>query len=1101
MATDYTKLFESLDKAAKTDVFKKSVDSMKEAAEIAGEIRDLQSKAADRNNQAQNRMLKGFGDSLDSQLKLMMGQVENFQKMSKKAKREGDEVALNAAKAQLASVTSSFKAIADRQKQSKKEILEYNKLLEKSSQAYMEDLEERRAKVEELGKAGYLFEEKLMGSLNKGMDLLENKVTDLSSIPKSLFGSLSKFASLKAGKLEQQASQETDDTKALGFMRAAASLAKLAKVFAVVGGGLAAVVSLFVMAEGKVKDMNKSLLDGISATDMMAVKQGDLAGSLKDVRKAFTRGSFLNTLGMTSDEVIGLAKSLDAANLGFRALGGGEQGIKAMQNQMVKLKESSVLMGISMEEAVSRAESFAYEIGLSVKDGSALRSMVSDFADIRDMAVQTGYSTNNFYEKVKDLTDSLDNMNLRSKEAGSLFIRLGKIVGPGGVSGFLSGLTNLKSEGYLEQIKRQMLTNPKKLKKIMDAEAKRSAGALLDTFGVSDQGMSILNKAKIDTSSNEGMIASLQKMSQTQVEDILGELAEREETAGLGRELSKTIDLARASAKDASRTDISEGLDAMGSGAGLAAQYARLETHLNGRTLATMSDLEKEAMMKFTDLTKEQMQGFEDMQEVYKGQLRTAKKLAKKKDLSKEDEERLANMGLKAKDGKLMTKSGALVDDISTFILAQSETINKSEKAALTQEQLLSQSVDATLSTADRINSYLGEILMDISSALMSVVNYLFGQSDNENEETKRRKRELTTELEGKKEGIKNMQREQLKSITKTKQLIAAEKDSTKREKLEEKLKSQTEKYVQTSSASRTITKQIRALATGDYSTGMFSNMLSDDMSIERMRDLSANKAMTEQKVYSSDKSEKVKTLEKQLSTDAENILKNPVLQGMARELGYSVKGDQILGKDESTIYVSGNDASMNQAINAIEDTRDYLKVLEEANEPNNSKKSAVEQEKAIMKDGSIKQEKEKDAKRAAELALEVEKRSKLKTLASTIGLKYGDQESSAEIAQRINRRGVTRETLEGYGYTGSQLLEMGVKLNDGFYSKGKIYPINSKDSVMAFKDDGPIQNMLGGNTINANISVNGARNPGAVAQEVVREIDKLKNSVQGYSK
>jgi hypothetical protein len=1099
MATDYTKLFESLDKAAKTDVFKKSVDSMKEAAEIAGEIRDLQSKASDRNNQAQNRMLKGFGDSLDSQLRLMMGQVDKFQKMSKKAKKEGDEVALNAAKAQLASVTSSFKTIADRQKQSKKEIVEYNKLLEKSSQAYMQDLEDRKAKVEELGKAGYIFEEKLMGSLNKGMDLLESKVSDLSDLPKSLFGSLSNFASLQAGKLEQKASQETDDTKALGFMKAAASLAKLAKVFAVVGGGLAAVVSLFVMAEGKVKDMNKSLLEGISATDMMAVKQGDLAGSLKDVRKAFTRGSFLNTLGMTSDEVVSLAKSLDAANLGFRALGGGEQGIKAMQNQMVKLKESSVLMGISMEEAVSRAESFAYEIGVSIKDGSALKSMVSDFADIRDMAVQTGYSTNNFYEKVKDLTSSLDNMNLRSKEAGSLFIRLGKVVGPDGVSGFLSNIANLKSEGYLEQIKRQMLTNPKKLKKILDAEAKRSADALLGTFGESEKGMSILNKAKIDTTSNEGLIKSIQNMSQTQIEDILGELAEREETAGLGRELSNTIDLALGADKNASRTDISEGLDAMGAGAGLAAQYARLETHLGGRSLAAMSDIEKEAMMKFTDLNKDQMQQFEDLQEVYKGQLRTAKRLAKKKDISKEDEERLANMGLKTKDGKLMTKSGALVDDISTFILAQSETINKSGEAALTQEQLLREQVSATVSVADKINNYLGQILMDISSALMSLVSWSFSKGSDESEETKALKKDLITELKSQKEGIIEKTREKHKSLSKTEAELARTKDPKKKQFLKDKLAQEQKDFEDLNRASRVVSEQIKVLNTYSFD---------GKQTTASLRNNSAMEAMKATKVYSSEKSESQKKFDADIARERKKAGATMVAgevhvastEELAARAGYTKKGDMYLKGGQTVAYESETKEG-NQTLNAMEDSNKYLEILAEAGEPNNSKKSAVEEEKAIMKDGSIKQEKEKEAKRAAELALEVEKRSKLKTLASTIGLKYGDNESSTELAKRINQRNIARADLEGYGYTGSQLLEMGVKLNDGFYSKGKIYPINSKDSVMAFKDNGPIQNMLGGNTINANISVNGARNPGAVAQEVVREIDKLKNSVQGYSK
>ena len=222
---------------------------------------------------------------------------------------------------------------------------------------------------------------------------------------------------------------------------------------------------------------------------------------------------------------------------------------------MKDIKTESLRLGISMDDAVSRAESFAYEIGVSVKDGAFLKSMVSDFGDIRDMAVQTGYSTANFYTKVKGLTDQLDNMNLRTKEAGSLFIRLGRIVGPDGVSGLLSGTASLKDEDYLDQIKRQMLTDKGKTKDILEAEAQRSASNIRSTFGASEKGMGILAKAGLDTGDNKALVASMQKMSTENRQALLGELALSEDTAGLGRELAKSFDVVRGSSKGASRTD------------------------------------------------------------------------------------------------------------------------------------------------------------------------------------------------------------------------------------------------------------------------------------------------------------------------------------------------------------------------------------------------------------------------------------------------------------------------------------------------------------------------------------------------------------------
>ena len=200
-------------------------------------------------------------------------------------------------------------------------------------------------------------------------------------------------------------------------MQMAKSLGGIAKTLAVVGGSITILVSLFSMAEGAVKDMNKEILNSVSYTDLMAVSGEDVQDKFKTLRSLFTNGNFLDELGMTSDELVSLGGKLNEVNLGMRALGGGK-GLSLTKDIMKQLKIETLELGISMDEAVSRAESFAYEIGVSVKDGAFLRNMVSDFGDIRDMAVQTGYSTANFYEKVKGLTNELDNMNLRTKEAG-----------------------------------------------------------------------------------------------------------------------------------------------------------------------------------------------------------------------------------------------------------------------------------------------------------------------------------------------------------------------------------------------------------------------------------------------------------------------------------------------------------------------------------------------------------------------------------------------------------------------------------------------------------------------------------------------------------
>lgn len=1097
MATNYDRLFKNLETAAKIDVFKESLKSMKASAEVAKEIRDLQQKASEKNNIAQQKMLKTEADKLDKSLREQVKAIERYNQDYVNAMQKGNEQGAELAKNQAKSLGSVLQDISGRAKESKNEIIAYNKLLEKSNEAYSESLKDRAEKIEELGKLGYALETQLLGTLNKGMEKLKDGFSDISDIPKEMFGGLATLARKKAGALEAKASQETDPDKASGMMKMASMLAKLGSTFAMVGASLAAVVTLFVMAEGKVKEMNATILKGSSATDLLTYSNLNLHDTLEQTRKFFSDSSFINSIGESSDNLLQLAENLDSANLGFKAFGKGNAGLKGMQEAMFALKYETLAMGIEMQTAVDRAEEFAYQVGVSVKDGAFLKAMAGDFADIRDMAVQTGYSTSNFYEKVKSLTDSLDNMNLRSKEAGALFIRLGKIIGPGGVEGLLSGAATFKSEDYLEQIKRQMLTNSSKLRKVLKAEAQRSAQTFLENFSQSKPGMAILKEAGLDTTSSKSLIQSLQKMDTTKRQEILGRLAEDQETAGLGRELSNVINVARGSKDKSSSTDIARAMDAMGSGAGLAAQYARLETHLGGKSISDLSLVQKKAMMAFTDLSKEQIEQFGKMQDVYKGQFAMASDLAGKKDLTKEEEDRLQNLGLKSVDGKLYTKdSDVLVDDISTFILSQSEEIKKSEQLQLTQEQLLSQNVEATVSTADKINAFLGDILMDISSGIMSIVNYFFGKS--ESSEIKSKKQQLVTQLKTRKSDLRDLSRSQMKDISTTKQLLAAEKDKDKKSQLEAKLKEQEESYKNTVEASKTISDQILAVSERTFENPWFG----EGPSVEQMNVATAFDAQIKQKSYSTEKTQAIKDLEEKLGFDAEAIMRSSELKGRAQEMGYGFKDGEILGQDGGTIFRTGASDTENQMINAVQDTSVYLETLSKAAEPSQAKKDRLDQERAIAKDSAIKSEKEKQAKKEAEIALEVEKRDKLRNLSEMLGISnYSPEATSKDLSKMINDRRFSRSSLTDMGFTEQGLVEMGVKLNDGFYSKGKIYPVNSRDSVVALKDGGPIQKMMGGNTINANINVNGSGDPKMVAQLVVQEVRKLQERVQGYTK
>lgn len=1104
------KMFNQLAKSSRIDVFKNSLNSLEKARDLSKKIREDEAEATKKNSVAQEKMLKNFASGLEQQLNISTKALLKAQEKVQRAVRRGNEEEMKAAMSHAANLSKTVDDVMARARQGAKEIEAHNKAMEKSNEVFTEHLRDREEKVKELGKAGYIAQEKILGTVVSSVEALKDGISSLESTSESIFGKLSGFFHKKAGKLDLKASKEKDVDKAKGMMELAGTFGKVAKSIAVIGGSITLLVSLFSMAEGAVKDMNKSILEGASYTDLMAVSGEDVQDSFKKLRKAFTDGSFLDEIAATSDEFVAFYRSLNEANLGIRTLGSGDKGISLMRDTMKQLKAETLAMGISMEDAVSRANEFAYEVGVSVKDGAFLRSMVADFADIRDMAIQTGYSTANFYTKVKGLTDELDNMNLRTKEAGALFVRLSRIVGPEGVSGLLSG-SGIKNEDYLDQIQRQMLTSKDKVSTIMKAEAERSAQAFLGTFNTSKKGMGMLGAAGIR---EESIIADMQKMTTEQRQKLLGDLAMSDDTAGMGRELATLFDMARASKKGASRTDISRGFDAMGAGGALATQYARLETHLGGRDVSGVLDIEKKALMEFTGLSKEQLEQFGRMQDVYKGQFKEAQSLASKGSLTEDEDKRLKAMGLEKREDKIVMKdTGIEVKDIATFILAQGESLEKSKEVQLSQEELLHQNVIATVSLADRINKYLGEILMDISGGIMDIVNAIFGKK--EDDKVKEMKKELVDQLTVKiskqqEENSKRMQKkgelERRLAVSKgsdkdkvQKELDLVNKEMEKEEKKKKILKEQRKTLLNTTYGDdvRTYGKEyLNSLSGGAAYTSLGkSGVLESPEEVQKKRRKRQLEGLNKE-LGSSYKNFLDLNLKKEAATDpkVQKALENQGLE-------YNKQLRDIVEKEGNQTWVSRRRITGGQSQKKLA-MHEFDLLTQDSGD---RKKEAVDQAKAVAKDSTVTKAQEKQNKNLAEEMVEAQKRDKLRSLASSLGgIEFGTDTSAETLAERINKRGFSKEQLQGYGYEDVVLRELGIKvdnISDGLFTGGKMYRFDRADDILAMKPGGAVDRLGSSGVVNATINVNGAGDPDMVAKAVLREVDKLRSRTRGGSK
>ena len=176
------KMFAQLAKSARIDVFKTSLDSMQEALEVSRKIREDEKKASARNNAAQQKMLAGFASGLERQLSVSTKGLLKAQAKVQKALRTGNEAEMKIAQAEASRLSSVVSDIMKRSRESAKEIESYNKALEKSNDIFTQDLRDRREKVEELGKAGYIAQEVMLGSIKSSVDALHEGVSSLEGL-------------------------------------------------------------------------------------------------------------------------------------------------------------------------------------------------------------------------------------------------------------------------------------------------------------------------------------------------------------------------------------------------------------------------------------------------------------------------------------------------------------------------------------------------------------------------------------------------------------------------------------------------------------------------------------------------------------------------------------------------------------------------------------------------------------------------------------------------------------------------------------------------------------------------------------------------------
>lgn len=854
--TDLTSIFSTLIKeindAGQSDLLKGSVGSIKDLQSVLKEQDKLIEKTLRAGDEkSAMRILKAAKQAQQAQVEATDNLREAKEKLLK-LDQEGNAKGRDAQLKVVGKINQEINKLAREAKLMQKNATEFSKGAEHSLLQYSRVLENREERIKELGKTGAMIEEKFSNRFESSVNAFTSGVGDLNSFGDTFAGglkSLGGFLSEKAGEAEEKAGLGKGD---MGIANMLGGLSKVMSTLAVVGGSIMMLVKLFQFVEGTVLEANKALLEGGVAIDDIKLGTGDTQKNLEKVRDTFRDRDFANAMGIPLADTMALVAGFNSLNMGIKQFGGEESSMVKMKEAMKSAKGMAFGLGISMDEAQGYMAKFSHDLGVSAKDGSIIGKMAGDFANIRDMALQSSYSTGNFFKKVQELTDQLENMNYRTKEAGTLFLRFASVLGKSGLDKALQSLfSGFRSEGYLEQMKRNMLAKSKEVKKTLKVEAIKFGKSFKESFGgeTGDGGMmqKLMEDKTLGAKDEADLIKKLAHLDNKGRQDLFTRMKEvggKDATGEFTDQLYKFIRLARGTKDKATSAEVQGAQEEQGASANLKTKFSMIESRIGDKDLNDAGVVTKEMLTKF-DVTKEQIEAFAQLQTTMKGDMRKAEEIAKEakkeeRDLTKKEKTFLAKQGLEAKDGKLISLSTkTAVDNFSDYLQAQDEAKFeglKPEEAAKTQEQYLSEGVKATTSVFNVLNNTIAGILNDISGGIYNMVSFF--SSGGEDDDEKKSKKEAMKIVSERLKVLSEQRKAEDASIKAEKERLHGlsfkkkmdDKEKTKYEADQKALAEKEKDQVELKARESRSKEQLRTLQTTTYDKGFNKSYTTENM-------------------------------------------------------------------------------------------------------------------------------------------------------------------------------------------------------------------------------------------------------------------------------
>jgi hypothetical protein len=915
-----------------------------------------------------------------------------------------------------------------------------------------------------------------------------------------------------------------------GFSKFGGFISSIGKGMGAMLGPISAIISIaeiLMGAEKDQKDFNKSILESGGALQFMTKETDSLHENLNILRKGMLDADNLLSLGMSADEIKSSLASLQDMNITLEEMGGRGSDItrqfEGARNVIGEMKTISAVFGVGIDEVTAHIESLHGTLGRTLDDAEELKEIKTSFDLIRDAASQAGYSNKKFFSTVISVTNEVANMSGRITEAGALFKNLRKLLGKKGEEVLELGKEGYKGKGLQDRYTDVKKVGEKNVSKILQREAMAKSIALFKgeggLYGDTQAGkigsyLKGVDFAKLK-SGDADAIKQLTKMS---AEDRKAALEGIRRDKDLGADVANQIqDLFTLTKGIGANAQVqARSIEKLG----LGGNFAMLAGKLNfiGKSADKLADLDLDSAVnqKLLEDTygADKAGAMKDLLTRGKEDFAYFSKIAKKGDKATEEEKKeLKEAGFKSGEkGQLLAAgTGKAIGDLTEFVQAMPERFSALEdmaESAKTQEELLQESIDATVSSSEALAAILKEKLDFLGDYTSWIFSWLSGSSEEEKQNKIEQQNKIKKEFNAKQESLseskkllKNLEEQSKKEKDPKKQKALAEDIEKAKKGIEEEKKLLEETKGRQSALRKTGVKDLgsaenvrrheAAMETYNLTKG------SEEEKLKAVEDIHGPGAVKEIKAR-----EKLSKGDKNQQKKLEEIEKG-MHGGSAYELQleaetYTATGDpkqKLWWKDKPGAYKEAERAknfyktSDTSAIRALDELK-KKKADEEKKAEEEKVEPKAEQEKAAI---LVKEERKEDEKNKAKDQKEqvdtlvkaddeTRKKQEAETKASAVQYLIDDAKknnktlSAADADKLYEAHKVTSNPVVQAAIAASSATPTVETPKDMILSDKGAFKLDSKDQVVAMKTGGAIDQFLkgGGGRGNVTINING---------------------------